>query len=96
MRNTKAGVWIRIVLGVAVIVGGPAILIAVMRSAYQTSPVPGGIDRATFDYPRPGDSAQAVGATPDGKPYPAPCPRPGDGTMTQASGVTCRDCSHQW
>jgi hypothetical protein len=40
--------------------------------------------------------AQAVGATPDGKPYPAPCPRPGDGTMTQASGVTCRDCSHQW
>jgi len=77
MRNTKAGVWIRIALGVAVIVGGPAILIAVMRSAYQTSPVPGGIDRATFDYPRPGDSAQAVGATPAAvKPPAAPIPAP--------------------
>jgi len=77
MRNTKAGVWIRIALGVAVIVGGPAILIAVMRSAYQTSPVPGGIDRATFDYPRPGDSAQAARATPAAvTPPAAPVPAP--------------------
>jgi len=40
--------------------------------------------------------AQAEGATPDGEPYPQPCPRPGDGTMCQASGVMCRDCGHQW
>ena len=40
--------------------------------------------------------AQAVGATPDGMPYPLPCPAPNDGTMTNASGVLCRDCGHQW
>jgi hypothetical protein len=60
MRSSKAGIWIRIALGIAVIVGGPAVLVGVMRSAYQTSPLPGGIAPATFDYPRPGDVAQAA------------------------------------
>ncbi|HTW92348.1 MAG TPA: hypothetical protein VMH22_11635 [bacterium] len=40
--------------------------------------------------------AEAVGATPSGVPYPSPCPAPLDGTMTQASNVTCRDCNNQW
>jgi hypothetical protein len=40
--------------------------------------------------------AQAEGATPDGTPFPSPCPAPNDGTMTQASNVKCKDCEHQW
>jgi len=40
--------------------------------------------------------APAEGATPTVKPSPSPCPTPLDGPMTQASDVTCQDCSHQW
>jgi hypothetical protein len=40
--------------------------------------------------------APAEGPTPDGMPYPSPCPTPLDGTMTAASSVTCRDCAHIW
>jgi hypothetical protein len=40
--------------------------------------------------------AQAESATPDGMPLPRPCPAPNDGTMTEASGVKCRNCEHDW
>jgi hypothetical protein len=53
--------------------------------------------------PCPGSAAgktewesEAEGATPTGTPYPKPCPHPNDGTMTNASSVTCRDCAHIW
>jgi hypothetical protein len=40
--------------------------------------------------------AQAEGETPDGMPYPKPCPAPLDGTMTTAASVVCRACEHTW
>ncbi len=45
--------------------------------------------KATWETP-------AEGPTPDGSPYPQPCPTPNDGTMTQASNVKCKDCGHLW
>jgi hypothetical protein len=41
-------------------------------------------------------NAPAEGPTPDGKPYPRPCPAPNDGAMTTAADVTCRACEHTW
>jgi hypothetical protein len=40
--------------------------------------------------------APAEGPTPDGVPFPLPCPRPNDATMTPATRTVCRDCGHQW
>lgn len=40
--------------------------------------------------------APAEGPTPDGSPYPQPCPAPNDGTMTPAAYVECLDCMHKW
>jgi DNA-directed RNA polymerase subunit RPC12/RpoP len=38
----------------------------------------------------------AEGATPDGMPFPKPCPTPLDGTMTNAAEVRCGNCDHKW
>jgi hypothetical protein len=39
---------------------------------------------------------EAMGATPDSKPQPAPCPAPLDGKLVPADHVTCRTCGHTW
>lgn len=40
--------------------------------------------------------APAESATPDGLPFPLPCPTPDDGTMCNATGIRCQDCGHTW
>jgi hypothetical protein len=56
--STKSRVWFRSLLGVAVILGGPAILIALLRSAYQSSPEPGKVDPGVFQYTQPAQPAR--------------------------------------
>jgi hypothetical protein len=60
MSPSKVNLWLRLLLGVAVIVGGPLILIAVLRSAYQSSPEPGKIDPGTFEFGKLGPSSTAL------------------------------------
>jgi hypothetical protein len=62
MGSTRARVWLSAVLGVAVIVGGPVLLILVIQSAYQTSPEPGKIDPGALDFPQLHGSAQPAAA----------------------------------
>ena len=59
MSRSKVTLWVRLLLGVAVIVGGPLILIAVLRTAYQSSPEPGKIDPGTFEFGKLGPSSPA-------------------------------------
>ena len=68
MSRSKVTLWVRLLLGVAVIVGGPLILIAVLRTAYQSSPEPGKIDPGTFEFGKLGPSSPA--------PRPTDSPRP--------------------
>jgi hypothetical protein len=59
MSRSKVTLWVRLLFGVAVIVGGPLILIAVLRTAYQSSPEPGKIDPGTFEFGKLGPSSPA-------------------------------------
>jgi len=78
MARSKARIWLQSILGVAVIIGGPAILMAVLYSAYKTSAEPGKIDPRALDFPKPGETAApaptktpAVPAQPIAAPAPA-------------------------
>lgn len=73
MSNTKTRIWLRSLLGVALILAVPAILTFALRSAYQTSREPGGVDRSVFDYALPKDAAKPAGtAGTASTPTPAP------------------------
>ena len=58
MRNTRLSIWLRSLLGIAAIVIVPVVLVIALRSAYQSSSQPGGIDRNVFDYTQPKEAAQ--------------------------------------
>jgi hypothetical protein len=73
MNRSKVNLWLRLLLGVAVIVGGPLILIAVLRTAYQSSPEPGKIDPGTFEFGKLGPSS--------------PAPRPADSPAAPAQDM---------
>src|SRR5882672_6443214 len=59
MAGARIRIWVRSLLGVALILGLPAILIYALRTAYQSSPEPGTIASSVFDYDKPGDRAKA-------------------------------------
>jgi hypothetical protein len=63
MSNTKARIWLRSLLGVAAIVAVPVVLVIALRSAYQSSSQPGGIDRNVFDYTQPKETVPPPGGT---------------------------------
>jgi hypothetical protein len=60
MSNTQARIWLRSLLGVAAIVAVPVILVIALRSAYQSSPDPGGVDRSAFDYQQPKEALPPI------------------------------------
>src|SRR5258705_11479222 len=62
MAGAKIRIWVRSLLGVALILGLPAILVYALRTAYQSSPEPGTIASSVFDYGKPGDTAKAPAA----------------------------------
>ncbi len=60
MSNTQASIWLRSLLGVAAIVAVPVVLTIALRSAYQSSPDPGGVDRSAFDYKQPKEAPPPI------------------------------------
>jgi len=62
MPGAKIRIWLRSLLGVALILGLPAILVYALRTAYQSSPEPGTIASSVFDYGKPGDTGKAPAA----------------------------------
>ncbi len=74
MSNPKARIWLRSLLGVAAIVAVPVVLTIALRSAYQSSSEPGGIDRNVFDYTQPKETVP-----PPGGAVTAPASRPEKG-----------------
>jgi hypothetical protein len=71
----NASIWIRSILGVALIVGLPAILVYALRSAYQSSPEPGKISTAALEFVEAGKEPPAPVPPAAPKP-PAPAPAP--------------------
>jgi hypothetical protein len=63
MSNPKARIWFRSLLGVAAIVAVPVALTIALRSAYQSSPDPGGVDRSAFDYAQPKEASPPTQTT---------------------------------
>ncbi|MGH8313698.1 MAG: hypothetical protein ACRETU_00920 [Steroidobacterales bacterium] len=59
MAGARIRIWVRSLLGVALILGLPAILIYALRTAYQSSPEPGTIASSVFDYDKLRDGAKA-------------------------------------
>ncbi len=41
-------------------------------------------------------TAQAIGPSEDGRPYPMPCPAPGCQASVPAGHVVCHSCGHTW
>ena len=75
MRGAKVRIWLRSLLGVALILGLPAILVYALRNADQSSPEPGTVDRSVFDYAKPAEATKAVApAEPPAASTPAPAP----------------------
>lgn len=75
MRGAKTRIWLRSLIGVALILGLPVILVYALRDAYQSSPEPGTISRSVFDYDKPSESAKpAAPAEPQVPPAAAPVP----------------------
>lgn len=68
MARGNAKIWIRSILGVAVIVGLPAILVFALRSAYQSSPEPGKISSSALEFVEAGKEPPA--------PVPPAAPKP--------------------
>lgn len=68
MARGNAKIWIRSILGVAVIVGLPAILVLALRSAYQSSPEPGKISSSALEFVEAGKEPPA--------PVPPAAPKP--------------------
>ncbi len=75
MARGNASIWIRSILGVALIVGLPAILVFALRSAYQSSPEPGKISTSALEFVEAGKEPPAPVPPPAPKP-PAPAPAP--------------------
>jgi hypothetical protein len=75
MRGTKTRIWLRSLLGVALILGVPAILVYALRTAYQSSPEPGTVDRSVFDYAKPVEATKPTApAEPQASSPTAPAP----------------------
>jgi hypothetical protein len=75
MRGSNARIWLRSLLGVALILGVPAILVYALRTAYQSSPEPGTISRSVFDYAKPAEAPKpAAPAEPQSASTAAPAP----------------------
>ncbi len=63
MSNPKVRIWLRSLLGIAAIAAVPVVLVIALRSAYQSSSQPGGIDRNVFDYTQPKETVPPPGGT---------------------------------
>jgi hypothetical protein len=71
----KAGVLIRAILGLAVVLCVPAVLVISLRSAYKGSPEPGGVAPSALEFPNPGAPTQPA-QPPKTPAAPAPAPAP--------------------
>jgi hypothetical protein len=75
MAGAKIRIWLRSLVGVALILGVPAILVYALRTAYQSSPEPGTISRSVFDYAKPTEAPKpAAPAEPQSASTTAPAP----------------------
>ena len=81
MPGANTRIWLRSVLGVALILGVPGILVYALRAAYQSSPEPGTIDRGVFEYEDPAKNKKpAAPAESPAAPTVAPAPVPAAAT----------------
>ncbi|HZF16413.1 MAG TPA: hypothetical protein VE046_10760 [Steroidobacteraceae bacterium] len=77
MARGSASIWIRSILGVALIIGLPALLVYALRSAYQSSPEPGKIATSALEFVEAGKEPPAPPPPPPAPPTPpvvAPAP----------------------